>query len=550
MARARPAERSSSVGPARAAALVLLVVALVGSLAGCGGSSHKQTHSTSTASTSATTKPPAPVIKPIAAGEDVTEPGGDHVRVTIYDLRRSGAFVTLDFGITCENPTAGCTTVNEFASSSYEDYTAGGISLVDPLGNKQYWPVLDAQHHPDSARLPLGISDSQVHLAWVTFAAPPASVATMDVLLPQGGPAILRVPISTGPPPSATKVGAGVVAAIPAQFSQPPGSSSTAGLTLPVTNLVLTVGNPTGSDTVSPGKETVTLHTDVLFAFGKSNLTPRAHQVLAAVASQIKSQAVGPIQVTGYTDSIGTDAVNIPLSEARAQSVAGALRPMTPGVTYQAAGLGAAHPVAPNTKPDGSDNPAGRALNRRVTISFAVKAPAKPKPPPPVTPAAPSTSAAGSLPRTVTYQTSVPGSGVDAYQVTIQQLVRTGDLVVLELSITCQSSGEGQCDANDWSGTSTVPPIPTNQANADQTFETKLNTLTGVYLDDPATGSEYIPVADTSDNPLTTALNPQIQPGQSYTAWAYFPAPPTTSSAVTVALPGGSPRVQDVPIAP
>jgi outer membrane protein OmpA-like peptidoglycan-associated protein len=32
--------------------------------------------------------------------------------------------------------------------------------------------------------------------------------------------------------------------------------------------------------------------------------------------------------------------------------------------------MGKADPVAPNTKPDGSDNPDGRRLNRRVTISF------------------------------------------------------------------------------------------------------------------------------------------------------------------------------------
>jgi outer membrane protein OmpA-like peptidoglycan-associated protein len=340
-----------------------------------------------------------------------------------------------------------------------------------------------------------------------------------------------------------------VVPATPAQFSQPPSSTSTRGLILPVNNLVLTVGNPTGSDSVSSRKETVTLHTDVLFQFDKSNLTPKAHQVLATVATQVKSRAVGPVQVTGYTDSIGTDAVNIPLSQARAQSVAGALRPQTPGVPYRTAGLGAADPVAPNTKPDGSDNPAGRALNRRVTIAFAVKAPAKPKPPPTTTPSAPSSGAAGSLPRSVTYQANVRGIGVDTYQVTLQRLVRSGDLVVLELAVTCQGGADQQCDSDDWSATSTVPPIPTNQANAQQTFETVLNTLTGVYLVDPATGSEYIPVTDPFSTPLVDAIAPFVHQGESYTAWAYFPAPPSTTNAVTVVLPGGSPRVPGVPIA-
>ena len=36
-------------------------------------------------------------------------------------------------------------------------------------------------------------------------------------------------------------------------------------------------------------------------------------------------------------------------------------------------GFGATKPVAPNTMPDGSDDPAGRQLNRRVEIIFARK---------------------------------------------------------------------------------------------------------------------------------------------------------------------------------
>ena len=84
------------------------------------------------------------------------------------------------------------------------------------------------------------------------------------------------------------------------------------------------------------------------------------------------------MQVTGYTDSIGTPSVNGPLSQARAQSVVSALTPLTPGINYQAAGKGDADPVAPNSFPNGQDNPAGRALNRRVTIVFAVKKPTPP----------------------------------------------------------------------------------------------------------------------------------------------------------------------------
>jgi OOP family OmpA-OmpF porin len=49
-----------------------------------------------------------------------------------------------------------------------------------------------------------------------------------------------------------------------------------------------------------------------------------------------------------------------------------------PASNITAKGLGEEFPVAPNANADGSDNPAGRALNRRVTI--IVEKPAAPVP--------------------------------------------------------------------------------------------------------------------------------------------------------------------------
>ena len=59
----------------------------------------------------------------------------------------------------------------------------------------------------------------------------------------------------------------------PATFTQPPNSTNTSGLTLPVENLTSSSGNAAGSDSESPGRAQITLHTDVLFRFAKSNLT-------------------------------------------------------------------------------------------------------------------------------------------------------------------------------------------------------------------------------------------------------------------------------------
>lgn len=40
------------------------------------------------------------------------------------------------------------------------------------------------------------------------------------------------------------------------------------------------------------------------------------------------------------------------------------------GFAFEVGGFGSAEPVAPNDNDDGSDNPEGRALNRRVEITY------------------------------------------------------------------------------------------------------------------------------------------------------------------------------------
>jgi len=123
----------------------------------------------------------------------------------------------------------------------------------------------------------------------------------------------------------------------------------------------------------APEQVEVTLAADVLFDFDKADLTPAAAIRIIEVAQQVKAMATGSVAIVGYTDAKGTAAYNVDLSLRRATAVRNAIQSQAPGVTYTVAGRGAADPVAPNTKDDGSDNPDGRALNRRVTITFARK---------------------------------------------------------------------------------------------------------------------------------------------------------------------------------
>jgi outer membrane protein OmpA-like peptidoglycan-associated protein len=114
----------------------------------------------------------------------------------------------------------------------------------------------------------------------------------------------------------------------------------------------------------------VTLAADVLFRFDKATLSPKARDRIGEVAARIRDDSPATVTVDGYTDAKGSNSYNLRLSRRRAQAVAVALRRRgAPRLVVR--GHGEADPVARNTNEDGSDNPEGRARNRRVTITFS-----------------------------------------------------------------------------------------------------------------------------------------------------------------------------------
>jgi len=111
---------------------------------------------------------------------------------------------------------------------------------------------------------------------------------------------------------------------------------------------------------------------DAGFDVNRSELKPSLRSVLDKFATTLNEHAVTSIAIVGHTDSTGSDAVNNPLSMARAQStrdylVAHGVAPGRIGVS----GRGEYEPIANN------DTAAGRALNRRVEIFIAEAAPQK-----------------------------------------------------------------------------------------------------------------------------------------------------------------------------
>ena len=123
---------------------------------------------------------------------------------------------------------------------------------------------------------------------------------------------------------------------------------------------------------VTPQEVKVDLSADVLFDFDKADLKSAAEPDLNRLATVLQAYPNATVKIDGYTDGKGTDAHNRPLSDRRAASVAAWLEAHAGVAASRIAtrGWGSASPVAPNTNPDGSDNPEGRAKNRRVEITI------------------------------------------------------------------------------------------------------------------------------------------------------------------------------------
>lgn len=109
----------------------------------------------------------------------------------------------------------------------------------------------------------------------------------------------------------------------------------------------------------------------VNFDFDKSTLRPDAVSILNEAIEILKRYPELRVEVAGHTDSKGTDAYNQSLSERRASAVYDYLTSngIDAGRLVGPTGYGESRPIAPNTNDDGSDNPEGRARNRRTELN-------------------------------------------------------------------------------------------------------------------------------------------------------------------------------------
>jgi outer membrane protein OmpA-like peptidoglycan-associated protein len=223
--------------------------------------------------------------------------------------------------------------------------------MVDPKNRQKYTVALDA------ARQPIASSSTNLRDAsgqsvrpggavsfWAKLAAPPAEVTTGSLTV-YAAPPFDNLTISGSGTGSAGSAVAGAVIGLEAALKD------------------------LGAK-VSATEIRIDLSADVLFDFDKAEIKKEAEAELQKLATVIKSHPDAQVTIEGHTDGKGTDAYNNSLSEKRAVAVKTWL---TTNVQANAAkistrGLGKTKPVAHDTKPDGSDDPEGRAKNRRVEI--------------------------------------------------------------------------------------------------------------------------------------------------------------------------------------
>ena len=107
----------------------------------------------------------------------------------------------------------------------------------------------------------------------------------------------------------------------------------------------------------------VTFESGILFATNSSTLNAASRTSLDKFATSLQNNPDTEVKIFGHTDSTGSDAINNPLSEKRAESVYNYLLSKgVSGTRLDSQGFGSSQPVADNS------TVAGRSKNRRVEV--------------------------------------------------------------------------------------------------------------------------------------------------------------------------------------
>ena len=109
---------------------------------------------------------------------------------------------------------------------------------------------------------------------------------------------------------------------------------------------------------------------NILYDYNMAILRPESKRVLDGLVTILNDNPKLKVELSSHTDSIGSDMYNQQLSQDRAQACVDYI--ISNSINADrifAKGYGKLRPIAPNTLPNGKDNPDGRQMNRRTEFT-------------------------------------------------------------------------------------------------------------------------------------------------------------------------------------
>lgn len=540
---------------ARWTAVTLMTVALCG----CGGSFPPF------ADRSATTPSPPPAPSAESPSPSPTSPSGlpagaggrfvqegvvgyygvDPFTIEVKAVERHRDLTALKLELTTTKDYAG----GEFGHDGLplQSTSFSRFRLLDPVGGKVYFALREntadgkafgTRHERNN--YPASFRAGVRYPVEVYFPPLPAEVEQVSIVPDLPIAPFTGVPVTEATAPLTAKQGDETTDPEPGSQYQWPVVLPEGEIWSSVVDVNELIETPQKETTKAGDQETVALRADVLFRFDKADLSDKAIAVLDEVVAETRERAdpaKPPILIEGHTDSKGDDSYNHKLSLNRAEAVhrylAGRLGD---AYVYKVTGKGESEPVADNEKPDGSDNPEGRARNRRVEISYRIKE----QLPDVTTTQGPSADEVrGSVHPPASFRSDagpVVGSlnwarHNDRLRVDFHPFYRDGAYLVAVFDVVVESS-------------QTFVPLPSPFGSGTHPFSSRSG-YSSFILVDPATKARYHPLKMNTE--FVENFVPVLKGGEVSRSYVYYPAPADTVKSITLEAEGLG-TVKDIPV--
>jgi outer membrane protein OmpA-like peptidoglycan-associated protein len=270
---------------------------------------------------------------------------GHELQIDVHGLERlENDLIRLRIGVT--NNSNERFTLFDGLSEEGDQNTASQITLIDTENQQRYLSYDQSDGSCLCSTLAGGsISQGETAEMWVAYPEPPPETEVMTITTPLTPP-LFDVPVSTSSETIETR-----------GLAEP----EILDLTMISDSLEDQTGRTESNDEIS-----IILSSDVLFETNSAELNSESQEILNQVAREINEASSNVVQIDGHADNTGSDSVNLPLSQERAESVENILSEMVNrnDVTFEVEGHGSSDPIAENNTEE------GRERNRRVSVTF------------------------------------------------------------------------------------------------------------------------------------------------------------------------------------